>query len=153
MAITKYPPNLIRLSGGGPIDNEHAAGAAITPGMLIEGYGSAGSFLYRPHSSATTTAPLCVALEQVEMNLTVNDPYAINDLVKAWYMPIGATFWGIVQSGENIAVGDPVQSAGNGKLKEATSATAAAGVAKFQALEGIGAVVADTRCRMQVVSA
>lgn len=160
MAITRRPPGTIYLGGGdGPggesgytIVNEYTAGAAITPGMLIEKYDDAGTTKWRPHSAAADMQDWWVALEQSEMNLGVDDPYAIGDLVKAAKMQKGSFFWGIVASGQTIANLARLQSNGDGRTKAATATTAAANVAYLQALEALGGPLgAHTRCRLEVI--
>lgn len=158
MAIAKHNPNTIRLSGDAGFDdgsliNDIPAGVAtIRPGMLIEMYSKSGVNAFRPNSSATNMPALLVALEQVEFNLGVDALYNTNDLVQAWNMESGNTFWGLIPSGQNIATADYLQSNGDGTLKAATAATAAANVARFQALESSGgAVTVLTRLRVQVI--
>jgi hypothetical protein len=92
MSIEVNAPQTIRLSGGGPVVNTIVAGAAIKPGMLIEKYENAGVLNWRPAGTAANVQPAFVALEQDEMNLTVDDLYAIGDLVKAWAFQPGSTF-------------------------------------------------------------
>jgi len=152
MAMTTYKPNKIRLHGETDhVENAYVAGVAITPGMLVEMYNVGGSNRWRPCSSATNVITLAVALNQLFENKTVDDPYAVGDLVAAWFLEPGCEFWGILPSGQNIANGDYLQSNGDGKLKAATSSAASAGVARLQSLEAIGAVTADTRVRVQVI--
>jgi hypothetical protein len=91
-----------------------------------------------------------VALERIEMNKGIDDAYGVQDLVKAGYLRRGSFFLGIVPSGENIAIGDFLDVE-DGKLVEAASSTADANVVRFRALETIGAVTVDTRCRAEVV--
>lgn len=153
--LSKHPPNTIIL---GPMDdpgavvNEFSAGVAITPGMEVEFYDpGTGKMKLRPKSSATTAGAPMVAVEKRIHNKTVDDAYAINELVNLVHLEKGSTFWAIVPSGQDITAGDPGQSNGDGKLKEATSAAAADGVARYQFLETLGAVTADTRVRTLVL--
>lgn len=152
MAIEFFNPNTIALAGNlHAITNDMGAGVAIKPGMLIETYPVSGAAMWRPSSNATNTPTMCVAIEQSEMNLGIDDLYSANDLVKAWWLDAGAVFYGIVPSGQNIAVGDSLQSNGDGKLKEASSLAASGGVVKFQSLDSPGLVNVDTRIRVQVI--
>ena len=160
MAITKRPPNTIYLGGGdGPGGesgctniNDYVAIEQITPGMLLEYHSDSGTLKWGVHDSATDIGSIVVALDQPFLNLGVDDVYAAGDLVLAGALRNGATFWGIVPSGQNIAVAAKLQSNGDGKLKVATADTAAANVAKFVALESSGgAVTVDTRIRVEVV--
>lgn len=146
MAIIKHPPNTIHL--GGPIIkvNEHPAGVAITPGMLIDGYNDAGTYKYRPHNSADAAVQRRFALEQISLNKGVDYPYAIGDLVEAAIFEPGSTVWAIIPSGQNIVVGDKLQSNGDGRVKELST-----GQVIGEALDGPGAVTEDTRIRMEVI--
>lgn len=151
MSITKLNPNTVRLGGPKVIVNDLVAGVAITPGYLIEAYSDGGVLKVRPNASATEIAAHFIALEQTEMNKTVDDAYAVGDLVIGAFLAPGSTFWGLIPSGQNIAVGGLLQSNGDGKLKAATATTADANLGKYQALEASGAVTADTRIRVQVI--
>ena len=150
MSITQRRPNTIHLAGPKTTVNDYAASAQITPGMLVEMHNSSG-LKVRPNGSATEIQAIAVALEQIEMNKTVDDVYAIGDLVKFAFLAPGSTFWGIIPSGQNITQGALLQSNGDGKLKAATATTQAAGLGRFQALDSPGAVTADTRVRAQVI--
>lgn len=157
MSIPKNDPNTIYLGGGLPggegatVVNEYIAGVAITPGMLIELYNDGGKMKLRPHASAGAVVAPWVATEQIQWNLTVDDPYAINDLVNSVHLRKGSTFWGLVPSGQDISGGEFLQSNGDGKLKSASATTTDANVAQFQSLDNLGAVTEDTRCRVLVV--
>jgi hypothetical protein len=151
MSITKLNPNTVHLGGPAHLVNDLAAGVATTPGMTVEMYSNGGVLEVRPTASATEQVTIAVALEQGELNKTVADVYAIGDLIKVAFLAPGSTFWALIPSGQNIAVGALLQSNGDGKLKVATATTADANVAKFQSLEASGAVTADTRIRVQVI--
>lgn len=155
MAIDIRSPNTIRLHHG--IDdwivNDIPAGVAITPGMLIERYLDAGVEKWRPATSAAGIQPKVVALEVPGHNLGIDDPYQVGWNVAAWYLRTGYTFYGLLPSGQNIALADYLQSNGDGMLKEATATTAAANVAHFQCIKvGPGAVTTTTRVRVEVIA-
>lgn len=152
MSITERDPGTIWL-GGPCITPVHTypASEAITPGQLIHLFLSGGVLKWRKHNAAADIQPAFVALEQSEMNLGIEDAYAAGDLVKAAALGPGCTFYGLIPSGQDIALGDYLQSNGDGYMKEATATTAAANVARFQSLTAAGAVVAATRVRVQVV--
>lgn len=152
MTITKPDPNTIHLGGPKLVVNDYNASAAITPGMLVELHNSSG-IKVRKNASATEMAAIAVALEQIEMNKTVDDDYAADDLVKMAFLGIGSTFWGLIASGQNIAPCALLQSAGDGTLKAASPTTAAGGVARFQSVEDETKNVTElTRIRVQVIS-
>lgn len=158
MSIERPNPNTIYLGGGGPggeegitYVNDIVAGATITPGMLIETYNDGLVTKWRPHSAAAGVASRAVALEQLMLNKGVDDNYAAGDLVQAGILKAGSMFWGLIPSGEDIANQDFLQSNGDGLMKEATASTAAAGVAHYKAHDNLGAVTANTRCRVEVI--
>lgn len=154
MAITVRPPNVINLSGDlsdGSVENRWPAGIAITPGHLIKSYNVAGVMSWKPNDSATDLAAPIVALSQPEWNRGVDVQYAIGDVVSAWYMERGDCAWMFIASGQNITIGDALQSAGDGTLKAATATTAAANVAKFKALETQANVTVLTRIRVEAL--
>lgn len=153
MPITKNNPNRIHLAG--PIiivsDDETNCGVAATPGMLAEMYDVSGVNKWRPNASATEIAALAVFLDSPESNKGIDDVYAIGATPKVGFMGPGCVFYGIVVSGQNIANCELLQSNGDGKFKSATATTADAGLGRFQALDNLGLVAADTRCRIQII--
>jgi len=152
MAVTKNNPNTIHLGGPITLINEYVALGAITPGMLVEYHNDSGTLKWDVHDAAADVQIPYVALNQAELNKEVDDAYAAGDLVAVGALTVGSQFWGIIPSGQNISPAAYLQSNGDGKLKAATADTAAAAVAKFQAVETSGgAVTADTRIRVEVV--
>lgn len=164
-----YPPNTIRLAGqmdlpsATLLDQYAALPATIKPGFLVELVNDSGTPKWQPHSSATSQCPMFVALEdsifggdQLAASAATNRGsvdylYAAGEIVPVWALRTGFKFWGLIPSGQNVTVGDALQSNGDGKLKAATASTAAAGVYRFQAIETTGAVTVDTRVVVQVV--
>lgn len=150
MAIEAFPPNTVHL--GGPIEYlndgvQDIAVEAITPGMLVERHVDGSNNLgWGVHDAADDPAPPFIALEQDELNLTVDDAYAAGDLMKVGALRTGSTFWGLLPSGQNITKGDVLQSNGDGRFK-----ADAGGEGRYAALEDIGAITADTRCRIEVL--
>lgn len=149
MSITsmKYPPNTIFLGGGHRTQvNDLAASETITPGMLIERFNAAGVIRFKKHATA---GQMChtIATDQSMMNLGVDSAYAANDLVEASVLGPGATFWGLIASGANIAAGDMLASAGNGKLQ-----AVGGGTPTFKAIENKNnsAGPGDARIRVEV---
>lgn len=153
MAITKRAPNTIYLGGGLPggdggmtLVNDQVCSGAVTPGMLVETVNSAGNPKWAAHGTASGKAQKAFALEQIEWNLGVDDAYASGDLIKVGIMRPGSVVWAIVPSGQNIVPGDWLESNGDGKLKEGSTAPVG------RALDTTsGAVTADTRVRVEVL--
>lgn len=154
MAITKNAPNTILLHGPCVLVSESDinTGVAGTPGMLAEMYDNSGVNAWRPHASADETAPHAVFVDSPESNLGIDDAYAVGSTPKVAFLCPGCVFYGIVVSGQSIANSEYLQSNGDGKLKTSSATTAAGGKARLQALDNLGTVAADTRCRVQVVN-
>ena len=155
MAIAKKPPNTIYLGGGdGPggesgmtMVNDLVAGVTAKPGMLAQLYDDSGVGKWRPHNAAAGTfAQKAFFIEQIEMNLGVDDDYAPGDLAKVGFMRKGCLVWALIPSGQNIAIGDPLESNGDGYLKEGTTYP----IARAYESTG-GAVTAVTRLRVEVI--
>lgn len=147
MAITKFPPFTIWLGGPRTQIGDVPASAAITPGHLIERFDSAGAPFFRKHSAAGG-AGSTYATEQNMNNLSVDVAYGVNDLVEATVGEPGTTIWALIASGQNIANGQKLESAGNGTLR-----ALAAGVAIALAVEAKNnsAGPLDARIRVEVV--
>lgn len=152
MALAHNPPNTVYLGGEITKLNEWIAGVAITPGMEVEFYDDSGKMKLRPLASATQRATRIIALEKTLHNKTVDDAYAIGELVLAAMFHSGSSFWGLIPSGQNLAAGALMQPNGNGMHKAATAVTADSGLPVYQALESSGgAVTVTTRLRIQVL--
>jgi hypothetical protein len=154
LPTTANPPNTILLGGGmnaadgaGTYINDKVAVEPITPGMLLELHDDSGTPAWGVHDTADDPCPAVVALEQTFLNLGVNDAYADGDLVYACALRPGSMFWGIVPSGQNISVGERLQSNGDGKLK----AEATGDVRFVSHTDTGGAVTEDTRVKVEVL--
>lgn len=148
MPIEKLNPHTIWLGGSIEVldDREFPASAAITPGMLVEMFDDTGAPKFRAQSSSAAEVARSVALDRAEFNKTIDDPYAIDDVVKVGYLNAGSTFYGLVPSGETVNKGDMLQSTGDGTL------SAAGGYAPFQSLDDLGTTTALVRCRVQIIA-
>lgn len=144
MSIVRTDPGTIFLGGTRTQINDLAASEAITPGMLIERFNNAGIIRWRK-ATADIDGPPSVATEMSMMNKGVDDAYAANDLVEASVGNKGATFWMLIASGQSVAAGVLLGSAGGGTLK--TGAT----VARFTALENKPTVTVLTRIRVEAL--
>lgn len=121
MAITKQTPVVVHLAGHGTTVNDLAAGGTITPGMLVERYSASGTPKFRAHSTAAEYGSATFAVDQREMNKGLADDYAAGDLVHAIVLWPGAVVYSIIASGQNIAAGDFMESAGDGTLRKLAS--------------------------------
>lgn len=151
MAVTVRDPNVIILAGTYELINDIVAGEAITPGQLVEKYSDGGVIKWRKSTSATAVQNAHIAMDQPWLNKTVDDACAAGDQIPVAILKPGGVFWGLIPSGQDIAIADYLQSNGDGNLKEATATTAAASVAKYQALDAPGAVTELSRVRVEVL--
>lgn len=146
MAITKQPPETIWLGGDRTEVNDRAASEAVTPGHLVELFNNGGVIRFRKHASAGADTARMIATEQSAQNKGVDDAYAANDLIEVSAGHRGSTWWMLIASGQNIAAGNRLESAGDGTLK-----ILASGTALFTALENKPNVTVLTRIRVEVL--
>jgi hypothetical protein len=144
MTIPRFDPNTIFTGGDQTIVNDLAASAVLKPGHLVERFNNAGVIRWRV-ATVNLDGPAAEALDHPMANKGVDDTYAIGDLVEVGLGHKGAAYWMLIASGQNVAAGDLLGSAGDGTLK--TGAT----VARFTALENKPTVLVLTRtgsCRL-----
>jgi hypothetical protein len=143
-------PNRILLAGAEAhalIVDHLPAIESITPGMLVEYHDDSGALKWGVHDSADEPVHRAVAIESIEQNkASIDTAYAADNLMRVAVLSPGAQFLGLIPSGQNITQGARLQSNGDGKLKAAGS-----GQVAFVAVESPGAVVADTRIRVEVL--
>jgi hypothetical protein len=148
MTISKYPPRTIWLGGPRTEIGDIAASEAITPGHLVERFNASGVIRYRKHATAGGDTVRAVATEQSMLNLGVDNAYAAGDLMEVSELGPGGYVWMIIASGQNIAAGQKLESAGNGTLRALAS-----GTPLFAATENKdnSAGPGDARIRVEVV--
>jgi len=100
---------------------EIAAAGAITPGMLVE-LTSAGAVV--AHNSAGDNALPMFAKEDEYQGKGVNDAYASGDKCHVWVPGRGDQVYAILADGQNVAIGDFLESNGEGFLQKHASDTA-----------------------------
>jgi len=113
--------NTIKLKKYSDIIEEYEAAAAITPGMLIE-LTSAGKV--QKHSSAGQFAEKMFALENELEGGGIDDAYAAADQVQCWIAGRGDQVYAFLADGENVAIGDILESHGDGYLQKADAESA-----------------------------
>jgi hypothetical protein len=146
MTVARNDPATIFLGGQRTQINDLAASEAITPGHLVERFNNGGIIRFRKHATAGADTGRLVATEMSMMNKGVSDAYAAGDLVEVSALRGGSTAWMFIASGQNIAAGNRLESAGDGTLR-----ILAAGTALFSALENKPNVTVLTRLRVEVV--
>lgn len=108
----------------GPCNQAHAtAQAAITPGDLIEIIPTAGADKgkVRRHSTAAGRADPLFADGNWQFGKDARDEYAAGDTVPTLAPAPGARIFARCATGVAITVGTPLESAGNGLLRAATT--------------------------------
>jgi hypothetical protein len=104
--VKKYSDNI----------EELVAAAEITPGQLVE-VTSAGK-VQRHSTDGGNVIPVKFALEDELQGKEISDKYAADDPVQVWTPYSGDIVYAILEDGETVSIGDPLQSAGNGNLKK-----------------------------------
>lgn len=138
-------PKTISLRGES-ILKERKANAAITPGHLVE-IMSTGNL--RVHATAGGQAAKAFALEQDLIGRGIDTAYAAGESVRYAVFSPGAEVYALLVTGETSAIGDFLESAGNGTLQVASTPVEGSNVAI--ALEAITGGGAPLRCKVEVL--
>lgn len=112
--------NTIKIKNYSDVFEEIVAAGAILPGMLIE-EGASGVIA---HNSAGENILPMFALEDELQGNGIDDAYASGDLVSVWIPGRGDQVYAILADGENVAVGDLLESNGAGYLQKHTAGSA-----------------------------
>ena len=147
MSIERHDPNTVFLGGDRTVQADLAASEAITPGHLVEKFNNGGIIRWRKNTNTTADkdSQRAVAQEHSMANKGPDDAYAANDLVEVGVGHNGSQWWMFIASGQDIAAGDPLESAGNGTLRAWST-----GPTLFFADENKPSVTTQTRIRVTV---
>lgn len=108
--------NSIRVKNYLNVQEEKVALAAITPGMLLE---LTTADKVKAHATAGgNVAPRMFALEDELQGNGIDDAYAADDQVQVWIPQAGDQVYAILADGENVSIGDLVESNGAGYLQK-----------------------------------
>jgi len=110
--------NTIKIKKYADIIVEAVADAAITPGMLLE-YTSTGTV--KKHATAAGKHAFMFALEDELQGRGIDTDYAAGDKVQVWIAGRGDIVNCLLEDEAAIAIGDFVESNGEGKVQEYTS--------------------------------
>lgn len=141
-------PKTVILSGpaGIGICQEALATVAILPGMLLARSSATG---VKPHDVDSGIANLHFAVEDGAQGRTIEDQYAIGEVVHFKTLVPGTKVYGLLAAGSAaIVVGDKLVSDGDGTLKKLVAATGGTVVA--EALEAVNNSGGGTRARIRV---
>jgi len=112
-------PNTIKLKSYLDVIEEiNAANDGLFPGRMVE-LNSNGKV--QEHSSSASIAVPMFALEDELQGNGVDDTYAADDPVQVWIPARGDQVWAVLADGENVSIGDFLQSDGSGNLQQGTS--------------------------------
>ena len=142
---------VIALRGSPIVDEQLTAVEAITPGHLME----VSSGQWQKHGTAAANATAIFALERDERGSEITVAYAANDEVKAGHFAPGMRVNALIASGQDLNIGDYLESAGDGTLRAlvtdaATDDTQRNSVVAMS-VEDSGAVVVETRHKVAIV--
>jgi hypothetical protein len=111
MATAYY--NTIKLKKYVDIIEEYEANAAIIPGMLIE---LMSTNKVRAHATSGGNVLPMFALEDELQGKEIDDAYAAGDVVQCWIPVRGEIVHALLADGQNVSIGDALQSNGAGYL-------------------------------------
>ena len=111
-----------RIENRGPgYEQEYKAGeSGIYPGMLVD-LNAAGELI--KHATSEVQTPVILAMEDALQGNTVATVYLDNNRVPVLIPSKGAVVNALVESGQNVTIGDVFVSGGNGLFIETESAT------------------------------
>ena len=127
--------NTIILKNYGNNFEEYNVAAVLTPGMLVE---TDSDDAIQPHSTANGAAAKLFAIENALEGEGIDDAYAVDDKARVWACQPGDEVYALILDGENIAIGDKLVSAGNGRLKERRGSSSAL-------VEDAASIIAEAR--------
>lgn len=107
--------NTIKVKKYSDVIEEFEAGGTIYPGMLVK-LNSDNEVI--AHDSAGARALMMVALENELEGQDIDTAYAEGDPVQVWVPYRGDNAYMVLADGQNIAIGDMLESAGNGYLRK-----------------------------------
>ena len=122
------------------IREEYVATAAITPGMLVE-VTAAGTV--QAHSTESGNVLPMVAGEDALQGKLITEAYVAEQPVQVWVPTRGDIANMILANGEDVAVGDFLESDGNGALKKHTAATSGDITEAVQPIVGVALEAVD----------
>ena len=107
--------NSIKLKTYVDIVKEKVAAAAFYPGSLLY-LNSSGTVA--KHAAAGQPAAALFALEDSLQGKKISEAYAAADQVQVLFAVPGEEVYAILNDGQNVAIGDYLESAGNGYLQK-----------------------------------
>ena len=109
----------IKLKNYSKVIEEYEAATAIAPGMLVEIYSTDGKV--RKHATVGGNNIPMFALEDELQGKGIDNNYAAGDRVQVWIPGRGDIVYALLADGQNVVVGDYLQSDGLGRLQKHTA--------------------------------
>jgi hypothetical protein len=106
--------NTIKVKNYSDVFEELVAAGTITPGMLVE---IDANGKVQAHSTAGGNAAPMFAVEDELQGNGIADDYSAADQVQVWSPGRGDMVYALLADGENAAIGNYLESDGNGKLQ------------------------------------
>lgn len=106
--------NSIILKNYGNNFEEKVAAGTIYPGMLIE---RTSADKVQAHSTEGGNMSAMFAIEDALQGNDIDDAYSADDQVRIWHAQPGDQVLACLADGENISIGDYLQSKGDGTLE------------------------------------
>lgn len=97
------------------IEEMTATAVEITPGMLLE---LTSANLVQAHALAGGNVLPMFALEDELQGKGIDDNYAVSDKIQVWVTVRGEWVYAILADGENVVIGDYLESASGGLLQK-----------------------------------
>lgn len=107
--------NTIKIKKYSDVVEELVANAIITPGHLVEVMSTGKA---RVHATAGGNALPMFALEDEMQGNGIDTDYAADAPVQVWIPYRGDMVYALLKDGQNVAVGDFLESAGDGTLQK-----------------------------------
>ncbi len=123
---------------GQEIRKEYTANAGITPGMLVEVM-STGNV--RVHATDAGNAAKLFAMENDIVGKDIDGAYVANEKVQCASCHSGMEVYAWLSAGENVAINDLLDSAGDGRLDKHVAPTEATGTVMVPATINLDSVV------------
>ncbi len=105
----------IRLKNYANVIEEYVANAAITPGHLLQ---LLSTDKVQKHANAGQNALVMFALEDELQGKGIDEDYSADAPVQCWIPQRGDQVYALLKDGENISIGDFLESAGDGTLQK-----------------------------------
>jgi hypothetical protein len=111
----------IKIKKYSDVIEEFTANGVILPGQLVEQTPAAATA--RKHATSGGNAIPMFALEDELQGKGIDDSYASGDKVQVWIAGRGDIVYACIADEQNIAIGDPLESNGDGMLQKHTVET------------------------------